>query len=73
MFQQKGIDMPKLAQFTQLDGESGRYEKVEIVVVADHVVLVKPAGKENAILVMSNGIDLRVAGTVEAAFHKLVG
>ena len=65
--------MPKLAQFTMLDGESGRIERTEIVVTANHVMLVKPASKENSILVMSNGTDLRVSGAVEAAFHKLVG
>ncbi len=69
----KDNKMPKLAQFTLLDGESGRYEKTEIVVTADHVMYVKPAGRENSILVLSNGADLRVACTVEAAFHKLVG
>lgn len=65
--------MPKLAQFTLLDGESGRYEKSEIIVAADHVIMVKPAGKENSILYLTNGKDLRVQCTMEAAYGKLVG
>lgn len=56
-----------------LDTESGRSERSEIIVIADHVVMVKPAGKENAIIYLSTGADVRVAGTVEMAFHKLVG
>ncbi|MBU6450608.1 MAG: hypothetical protein KGS72_02440 [Cyanobacteria bacterium REEB67] len=65
--------MPKLAQFTMLDSDTGRTEKTEIVIAADHVMMVKPMGPANSMLYLSNGTEVKVACTVEAAFHKLVG
>ena len=65
--------MPKIAQFTMQETDSGRGEKTDILIMAAHVVMVKPIGTTYSQIYLSNNTEVRVLGNVEATFNKLIG